>query len=187
MPYVALVIWGIWFPRQAHVYVLAGIGSVLTVLGFFLSPEGGVFWVVLTNRGLAFFAIWITAVLIANRGKAELALRHNQERFRDFAQSSADRLWETDAEHRLTYLSHHPTISRGLSPEVGLGKRRWELLGAAADDEIWLAHRADLDNHRPFQNFTYTYLDDQGKEAHVRISGLPVFDDGEISPATGER
>ncbi|MDP6175849.1 MAG: hypothetical protein QGF09_16935, partial [Rhodospirillales bacterium] len=87
VPYVALVLCGIWFPRQGHVHILAWVSSALTVLGFFLSPEAGTPWVVLANRGLALFAIWITALLIAHRKGTELALSFNEQRFRDFAAS----------------------------------------------------------------------------------------------------
>ncbi len=65
VPYVALVLLGIWFPRRWHLFALAALGSVLIVLGFFLSPADSIPWVVLTNRGLALFAIWVTAFLLA--------------------------------------------------------------------------------------------------------------------------
>ncbi|MCK5546352.1 MAG: PAS domain S-box protein [Rhodospirillaceae bacterium] len=75
VPYVALVLLGIWLPRPQHIYFLAILGSVLTIIGYLVSPSGGVLWVVLANRGLALFAIWITAILIASRKQAEIELR----------------------------------------------------------------------------------------------------------------
>jgi hypothetical protein len=71
---VALVLIGLWFEKRTSVFVLAALGSALTVIGFFLSPSGGALWMVLTNRGLALFAIWITAILIASRKQFEIAL-----------------------------------------------------------------------------------------------------------------
>ena len=82
VPYVALVLLGTWFPRIWHLFFLAVAGSVLTLVGLFLSPEGGIPWVVLTNRILALFAIWITAFLIAIRKKAENQLREREEELR---------------------------------------------------------------------------------------------------------
>ncbi len=73
VPYVAMVLIGIWFPQKWHIFALAVIGSFLTLLGYFLSPSGDIAWVVLTNRGMALFAIWITALLIANY-KQKLAI-----------------------------------------------------------------------------------------------------------------
>ena len=73
VPNVALVLLGIWFPARWHIFALALAGSALTILGYFLSPEGGITWVVLTNRGLALLAIWVSALLLANY-KQKLAI-----------------------------------------------------------------------------------------------------------------
>ena len=67
VPYVALVLVGLWFPGIRVVYVLAVLGSVLTVAGYFLSASAVISWMVLTNRALALFAIWITAILVSLR------------------------------------------------------------------------------------------------------------------------
>ena len=65
VPYVALVLLGFWFPRRWHLFALAAAATALTILGYFLSPAGGVPWVVLANRALALLVIWITAFLVA--------------------------------------------------------------------------------------------------------------------------
>ncbi len=62
--YVIPVLLGVWFPRRRHVFALAAVGTLLTFLGFFLSPAGGISWVVFTNRALALFLIWVTALLV---------------------------------------------------------------------------------------------------------------------------
>lgn len=82
VPYVALVLLGNWFPRIAHLYTLALVGTGLTLLGFFLSPPGGIFWVVISNRALALFGIWITAFLIVNRKRAEKEVREKDNELR---------------------------------------------------------------------------------------------------------
>ena len=79
VPYVALVLVGIWFSKPQHIYILAAAGTALTIVGYFASPSGGVLWVVLFNRGLALFAIWITAFLIASRKQFENALRQSRD------------------------------------------------------------------------------------------------------------
>ncbi len=87
VPYVALVLVGWWFPRREMIFVLALISTVLTVVGYFHSPEGGIPWVVLTNRAYALFAIWVTAIAIwvARRSKAlvlqsEASLRQSMQK-----------------------------------------------------------------------------------------------------------
>ncbi len=82
LPYVTLVLLGNWFPRISHLYVMAVVGTVLTILGFFLSPPGGIFWVVISNRALALFGIWISAFLIANRKRAEKELKEKDSELR---------------------------------------------------------------------------------------------------------
>ncbi|NQU59273.1 MAG: bacteriohemerythrin [Rhodospirillales bacterium] len=80
VPYVALVLIGIWFPKKRYVYALAIIGSTLTVVGYFASPPGSALWIVLTNRALALAVIWISAILIAARKQAEIELAASVER-----------------------------------------------------------------------------------------------------------
>lgn len=70
LPYVALVVLGLWSPVAATIPFLAAIGTVLTVAGYVYSPEGGTYWMVLANRGLAIAAIWATAFLVSKHGKS---------------------------------------------------------------------------------------------------------------------
>jgi PAS domain S-box-containing protein len=63
VPYVVLVLIGLWSPWRYYVYLMAVIGTLLIALGYIASPEGGVLWIVITNRVLALFAIWVTAIL----------------------------------------------------------------------------------------------------------------------------
>ena len=64
VPYVLLVLSGWWFQERSAVFFLAVGASVLTVLGYFLSPEGGTLWVVLTNRSYAIVVIWAAAIVL---------------------------------------------------------------------------------------------------------------------------
>ena len=105
VPYVALVLLGNWFPRISHLYVLAVVGTVLTILGFFLSPPGGIFWVIISNRALALFAIWITAFLIANRKGAENALSVAAEHVKAIVTSAVDGIITIDSKGILKSLN----------------------------------------------------------------------------------
>jgi PAS domain S-box-containing protein len=79
VPYVAVILLALRLPGRRYLIGFATLCTVLTVLGFFLSPPGGEFWQVVTNRLLAIAAIWVTAVLLLQRRQAELALQqaHN--------------------------------------------------------------------------------------------------------------
>ena len=85
LPYVVLVLIGLWAPWSNSIYIFAAVGTVLILLGYYLSPGGGVAWVVLANRVLALFTIWITATLATRtlrdkerHRKMEEALRRSE-------------------------------------------------------------------------------------------------------------
>ncbi len=50
VPYVALVLIAGSFPTRRPVVYAAGAGTVLTIAGYFLSPAGGISWMVIVNR-----------------------------------------------------------------------------------------------------------------------------------------
>jgi len=62
-PYIALVLLGYFAPWWFYIYLMAALASILTIIGYYASPDGGIPWVVLTNRGLTLFAIWATAII----------------------------------------------------------------------------------------------------------------------------
>ena len=121
VPYVALVLLGIWFPRRNDIFVLAVIGSILTILGYSQSPPGDIHWVVLINRGLALFAIWVTAFLIASRKRSEDALQENEKVLRAFLDSTIDQAAIVDSEG----IIH--AINKAMAD--GYGRKKQELIG----------------------------------------------------------
>ncbi len=74
VPYVALVLVGLWFRQAEAILYLAIVGSLLTLVGYFLSQEMGIPWMVITNRAVAFFAIWVSAILAYQSKQREFAL-----------------------------------------------------------------------------------------------------------------
>ncbi len=108
VPYVALVLLGWWFPNRNAVIVLAIVSTVLTGVGFFLSPEGGVLWVVGVNRLLALFAIWTTAIFIFVAKKAAEDLRDSEHLFRSVIDNAPSfiTLKDTDGHFVLTNNNH---------------------------------------------------------------------------------
>ena len=71
VPYVIPVLFCLWSGWRRLTLIMAMVGTVLTLLGFLISPSGGTLWIVLFNRFLAVFAIWVTAILILIRRRAE--------------------------------------------------------------------------------------------------------------------
>ena len=107
VPYVALVLTGWWFHKRSYIFVLAAVSSVLTAAAYFFSPEGGIAWMVLTNRALAFFAIWVTAVLLYTAKRAEEILRASEEHCRRIYENTPVMLHSVGRDGRLLSVSDH--------------------------------------------------------------------------------
>ncbi len=106
-------------------------------------------------------------------------LAASESKFRELTQLSSDWIWETDAQHRLSWLSDSVDAVLGQWKRRWIGRRRWEGDGVAAESmpADWAQHRQVLDAHKPFENFEVSRLDDDGNVYHLSLSGRPVFDD----------
>ena len=106
---------------------------------------------------------------------ARMSLSESEERFRDFAESTSDWFWEQDENLRFVNFS-----GGGRSGEItsggDLGKTRHETVKIGVGAEQWAIHDADLAAHRPFHNFRFQRVLDDGHVLHVSVSGKPVFD-----------
>ena len=129
-----------------------------------------------------------TAIIrdVTERKKTEIEIRKNRERFRTMAEQSSDWIWETDADHRVSYLSEGLSKHAGISMERFLGRRRGEYTGLEVNNHHLKKHLEDLRNHRSFRNFEYTVEADNGNTVYLSISGTPMFsDDGEFAGYIG--
>lgn len=121
-----------------------------------------------------------TILDITDRKRMEIALKDSEERFRNIAESASDWFWETDAKHRLSFLSDRVKDILGVSPETVLGKTRLEMVGKdqiEKDSQKWQQHENHLKNHKPFRDLVYLFTPSGEGERHIKISGVPVFDD----------
>jgi PAS domain S-box-containing protein len=114
---------------------------------------------------------------VTERKLAEHALQESEERIRDIAEAASDWFWEMDADLRFTYVSDRIATIAGLDPKDVIGKARWEIAGAHAEDEKWRRHNADLMARVPFRDFRYERTEVDGKRLYFSISGKPVFDE----------
>ena len=110
--------------------------------------------------------------IAAERRLAQEALQHSERRFRDIAEFSADWIWETDTDHRFTFLT-------GDGAQAVFGRTRWEVAGAdPVNDPYWRRHKADLEARRPFRGFRFSITWPGSATAqHFSASGKPIFDD----------
>ncbi len=149
---------------------------------FVLSPVPGLFepdlmmsWLVLA-AGLAMTGGLATHMALLARAARRLSASERQ--FRDFAEASSDWLWTMGADLRFTWFSSQFEIRTGIPSEALIGRRRDELPGAPGQsDEDWRGHLADLEATRPFKDFRYSVVADDGRVRIVSVSGVPVFGD----------
>ena len=113
---------------------------------------------------------------ITARRQAEEALRLSEQRFRDFATSASDWLWETDAEHRFTWFSPNVKNLVGVPPEWHYGKTRREIMAPGVDPEVIEAHWQVLEAHVPFRDVEYLRRG-PNRDAWLSASGVPIFDE----------
>ncbi len=63
VPYVGLVLLGLWLPQKWYILVAAITGTILTLVGYLISPVSMESQVVITNLFIAIFAIWVVSLL----------------------------------------------------------------------------------------------------------------------------
>ncbi|MBT4934648.1 MAG: PAS domain S-box protein [Rhodospirillaceae bacterium] len=121
-----------------------------------------------------------TILDISDRKRMEIALRDSEERFRNIAESASDWFWETDTQHRFSYLSDRVQDILEVAPETVLGRTRLELVGKDQfdeDPEKWDHHMELLRQHLPFRGLVYVFNASDGNQRQISVSGVPVFDD----------
>lgn len=88
--------------------------------------------------------------------------------------------WETDAEHRFTYLSASVETLTGVSPEWHYGKSRMEIGNSGVSKSEWDRHVAQLRAHEPFADWVFERTGPDGRR-WLSTSGEPRFgSDGEF-------
>ena len=82
VPYVVVVLLAARLPGTRPVLMAALAGSVLTVLGYFLSAEVGIeTWMVAVNRMVALLVIWCTALAMYSRQETSQRLEATEQLF----------------------------------------------------------------------------------------------------------
>lgn len=120
--YVGVVLISLWLSQWTFSLVVAGVVSVLTIIGFVYSEPSGVTWMVITNRALALLAIWLTAIIggwliFSKRRKVALALvKAEQEAAR--ARSSKFRFLESTSNEMRQHLQTMALLSATMRKKV---------------------------------------------------------------------
>lgn len=104
-------------------------------------------------------------------------LQRSEERFRDFASTSADWFWEQDEYLRFKFISSSYEKITGIPSANHIGKTRRDVTDSGVDEADLAAHEAALEAREPFRDFRFTLLHRQGGLVHISVNGKPYFDD----------
>ena len=131
----------------------------------------------LLTGGLVLFAVWYSARRRDRR--ATLALCQSEERFRHLTSLSADWFWETDAAHRICWMSGGGAVAALFGGELANGRRLWEIPGVAVEPGALVEHferLQKLDAQLPFFDFELSRQDESGARRVHAVAGKPRYD-----------
>jgi hypothetical protein len=80
IPYITVVFIALWSTKAKTAIYLALICTVMILLGYYFSPDGGLQWQAIANRGLAIYAIWITALLTTMWKRQQLNMESEKQK-----------------------------------------------------------------------------------------------------------
>ena len=108
--------------------------------------------------------------------RAEEKAKSALNRLKDFAEMGSDWFWETGPDSKFTAI--YDTIQE-LKPltEKFTSMTRLEVMFALNDKSLIEKHKADLENHRPFNNLAYWIEDSENQHRYLQVSGKPLFDE----------
>jgi signal transduction histidine kinase len=143
-----------------------------------LLPDGSIKFVHLTSHVLrdydGVFEIVGAVSDITQVKAAEEALRENEMRFRDYAETASDWFWEIGPDYMFTRLTRN---AFGSDPADRTGRAWWDhALDIETEPEKWRSVWDTLDARRPFRDFVYCFAGGNGSPMYVKASGRPVFD-----------
>ena len=134
--------------------------------------DTGLFLDLLLLAALSGGLVYLAMRFAARRTQRRLGqAQHNETRFRDLTALSADWFWETDAQHRTTWISGGPTVATFFGDTPTYGRRIWEIPSVEVDARSLEALRERLDAQQPFFDLEIARSDARGaRQIHI-ISG----------------
>ena len=170
---------------RAYAWRQRGTGSLIVVAGRAEGPlvaatesQIATAW---RRTATALTAVWLltagVTLLLLRLGREQTALARSEERHRDLATMSSDWFWEQDSNYRFTEFSPGYGEKTRVDLMATVGKTRWELPNVeGVSDAAWAAHRAQLERHEEFRDFTYQIRIDERQRRWWSTSGKPMFD-----------
>jgi diguanylate cyclase (GGDEF)-like protein/PAS domain S-box-containing protein len=124
-------------------------------------------------------AVYLVMAVRSRRSEKDLAAaRADAARFRGLTELSADWFWETDAQHRVVWLSGGAPVATFFGQTPTYGKRFWEIPGVEVDAGALQAHLGSLEARQSF-DLEIARSDERGaRQVHI-VSGQPRLGAGD--------
>jgi two-component system sensor histidine kinase/response regulator len=107
---------------------------------------------------------------------ATAELKLSQKRFKDFAESSSDWMWETDQSNRfIRFIGANAVCDKLRAESIGSGLT--DLSKGVSSKTESTTYLAGLERRDPIREFTYTARFQDGSWAEICVNGLPIYDD----------
>lgn len=132
--------------------------------------------IIILLAGMAAIIVWVLR-LLSERKWAEEKLRESEERFRQVAESSAEWIWEVDAEGRYTYSSSVVKDLLGYEPDELIGRYYWDLFRPEDREAVAAQSREVFTKKQSFHRFLNTLVHKEGQILTVETTGVPILDD----------
>ncbi len=124
-------------------------------------------------------AIQLSFVDNTEQALSEQMLAESEQRFKSYAEASADFFWEMDKSLRFTYMSEQAESAFGLSVN--------ELIGLSSQDfakntkleeelESWTEQLDRLLHYQRFHDFEFKWKHPNGSMHVIRYNGIPLYD-----------
>ncbi|MGE5638956.1 MAG: EAL domain-containing protein [Clostridia bacterium] len=122
-------------------------------------------------------AVYLLHAFRTSRLRRELLERQESEkRFRELTELSADWFWESDAEHKLVWLSGGTPVATFFGHAPAYGKRFWEIPRIEVEGDALRAHLERLERQLPFFDLEIARTDERGaRQVHI-VSGQSRVD-----------
>ncbi|MCB0322795.1 MAG: PAS domain-containing protein [Bdellovibrionales bacterium] len=172
--YVAVIWAATASPRSEFALGAALLCSVLTVLGMFLSEAGASdFGVVVFNRLLFLFILWLSTLLLLQQKGAERKLR----RLSLVARRTSNSVMLTDPRGIIEWVNEGFIRISGYRLEDVFGRRPEDLLYGPETDSTTARHIRDQIAREDTYHVDILHYDKSGNPYWVEVQAEPLFDD----------
>ena len=174
IPYVAVVLLALWVAFPFAPWILGMLGIVLTSLGLWLSPPGGLWWHVLTNRGLAVLAIGST-MFIVHRYKTQVShFRQEAKAFRSMMDLMPHMVFVRNATGAFIATNKAAQEFMGRSAEELRLDARYNLSPTSQEETRALERDGRLIiEMKSMEDLDEVYVDGTGVLSHFRVCKFP--------------